>query len=388
MGSIISYIGRNIDDRIDDFKRESNLRYLNGVKETNISKRLYSVLIKMIESYRQPTIEDSNTNNRSCTSCTTDIGFFTRKECTSCNHDYCGNCIVNQGLFETTNCRECKIMNDYDFRPFKNNFEYIRKITPLDIQPIPINEGAKSFRSGTYFMIKTKGNFENGHDYFPIHRIIDDNSHRGGCFWTPMVPSGGDMLQERIDLAVLPRWNKMTQSVYDSLPPGIIIYGGYAAPQSDNTHSYLGGGLQFYIPKEIASIIFNKEGNIINIILEVYKKQDEMMKEYIDAILQDWNDKIANSKNLIYKTGNKTSHLPYALKRLLDNPNEGVPSFWGSFSDGVYDLHEEEDEFLGITIKITITVRHVKTTSITQGNTKYITRHYEIKINIETIYHK
>jgi hypothetical protein len=280
-------------------------------------------------------------------------------------------------------------MKNRDFEPFAQQFDLIRKITPLDVNPI--GQNANTFRSGTFFMMRVKNNNQ-GDNNFPskwvtAHRIVDDNSHKGGCFWTPISPINGSFLREKIDLAILPRWNKMTQSIYDSIPPGTIIYGGYAAPQADPTHSLIGGGLQFYIPKGVAKIIFNKQDDDLESMLHrLAVKQGKMMNKYIEKLSEDWDNRINNSRDLILTKGNKLNNLSYATRCLLANPKEPLSDIWGPVSIGVFPIHEEHDEFLKILIRVTVTIRKDKTTVTEEGNTTWTRIYYTVTIKVEIIH--
>ena len=52
----------------------------------------------------------------------------------------------------------------------------------------------------------------------------------------------------RIDQAILPAWNDMTEIAKIIVPPGIILFEGYCRPQGSGA---LGGGWQIWIEKDV-----------------------------------------------------------------------------------------------------------------------------------------
>jgi hypothetical protein len=84
-------------------------------------------------------------------------------------------------------------------------------------------------------------------DTITLYRVYGGKSPELGSYWTSTPPAGA--LQSRMDSAILAEWGNSAEKVVQiKVPKGTKIYEGTAAPQSNGTESFLGGGAQIYIP--------------------------------------------------------------------------------------------------------------------------------------------
>lgn len=92
-----------------------------------------------------------------------------------------------------------------------------------------------TFRGGTYTESALSEPIE-------LYRYYGGSAEKLGRFWTRQAPTGP--LQSRLDGAVMPEWNNMSNLVKIRVPAGQTIYEGYAASQG----GLVGGGNQILIP--------------------------------------------------------------------------------------------------------------------------------------------
>jgi len=84
-----------------------------------------------------------------------------------------------------------------------------------------------------------------------LYRVYGAEGGKLGEYRTRVKPAGP--LQSQLDGAINPAWgNTATQVDEIRVPAGTTIYEGAAAPQPiSGGGTFLGGGIQVYIPKEI-----------------------------------------------------------------------------------------------------------------------------------------
>ncbi len=429
MGNLISYLCKQADQGVKDgmleWKRLENLEkkeYLRDLRpRTGIIRSLCYVVHKLFFrdnlapqntlslEHNDPKAHEHPNNHQNCTSCSKTFGYLDRNTCHTCLCSYCDACTQKEeGFFSKKHCTYCLDTIKRNFEPFKDNFHRLFEVRPTNIQPISI-EAAKTFRGGTYSAMISKGDIKKPSTWTTVHRIVDDYSHPSGCYYTPMKPTEGeDKKSDRMDLAILPEWNKMTESVDHSLPPGILVFGGRVAPQRSNTHEYPGGGIQYYIPREITSILFEKDGDIRNIMRRVLKKQNEFLKNYEKSIVADWNRRLENSNHLLFKDGNQAHNLPYdtfCFLRRMEEEGKEVPNDDSEentkkegkiapcasskkITTGSWVVHEEPDDILEVIIRITIRVEFVETIVEETQSVTNTTHHYLSITTIEIIKRK
>ena len=119
----------------------------------------------------------------------------------------------------------------------------IDKFTPINPGPLA-DSVAITFRSATYYKVELQ-------DYTTLYRAYGGTAGPIGGYWTRQKPAGP--LQAVIDSALEQGWGNTATRVHSiNVPPGSIIFEGYAAPQKGLT----GGGNQvvfesgFRVPKE------------------------------------------------------------------------------------------------------------------------------------------
>ncbi|SFU17175.1 RHS repeat-associated core domain-containing protein [Pseudovibrio denitrificans] len=112
--------------------------------------------------------------------------------------------------------------------------------TPITESPLPANI-AETFRSGTYSTVTLS-------EATTLYRSYGGSANKVGAYWTRTKPKGP--MQSQLDSALAPQWgNSAQQTATITVPKGVTIYEGVAAPQSVGASSLLGGGNQVYIPR-------------------------------------------------------------------------------------------------------------------------------------------
>jgi uncharacterized Zn-binding protein involved in type VI secretion len=80
-----------------------------------------------------------------------------------------------------------------------------------------------------------------------LFRIIGPDNNPAGAFWMLELP--GSMDSWRARYAVISSWNEDGTYVEYTVPPGgLMVWFGPAAPQSEGSESYSGGGIQVFVP--------------------------------------------------------------------------------------------------------------------------------------------
>lgn len=98
---------------------------------------------------------------------------------------------------------------------------------------------AALFRAASYTELRTN-------EPLILYRVYGGDALQLGKWWTRTPPAGS--LQSVMDSAILPEWgNDATKIVTIQIPSGTTIFQGFAAPQSNELMSLIGGGSQVYI---------------------------------------------------------------------------------------------------------------------------------------------
>ena len=102
--------------------------------------------------------------------------------------------------------------------------------------PLP-EEIVSTFRGGGYTQTTLQSALS-------LYRVYGGKAGEIGPWWSRTAPQGP--LQAQMDFALNPQWGNTAQkAIQIRVPPGTVVYEGFAAPQG----GLLGGGSQIYIPK-------------------------------------------------------------------------------------------------------------------------------------------
>ena len=203
-------------------------------------------------------------------------------------HQASGHTVHSDGVENVTD-----LMADLNLLPgetTKHGTRILKAYTPLD-EPGPLvpkaqyEEGKPRFRHGehganysnfigpTYWQTTPQGT------NLTLYRLYGGDAPEDGQYWSLESQSKE---VTRIDQAVLPSWNDMTETTEIIVPPGIILFEGYCRSQGG---SAVGGGWQIWIEKNVvrhlikAKMAVDERGWQTEID-EAKKAQDKFLSEY------------------------------------------------------------------------------------------------------------
>jgi len=112
--------------------------------------------------------------------------------------------------------------------------------TPINGGPLPPHI-ASTFRGGTYSSTVTTSPTT-------LYRSYGGSANPVGGYWSRTKPQGA--MQSQLDSGLAPQWGNTAQHTATiTVPRGVTIYEGAAAPQSVGASRLMGGGNQVYIPR-------------------------------------------------------------------------------------------------------------------------------------------
>lgn len=290
-----------------------------------------------------------------------------------------------------------------DDAPPHGKTKMIRKFTAADYGPLNVDielngknlelqSHINNFRGGSY-RITTPVD-----DELELHRLYGGNAEASGQYWT-IEPRDGNFGYQ-IDYAMLPKWNTLSESVKLYVPPGIVLFEGYASPQRSGSGHFGGGNWQVFIPFPVVDAILKAQqaakesgdfSEVKKFLQEAMSVQKLILNKYDQQIEKLSEEKLESFCTLekakeLLQTGNAMQHLPQRMRSALQ-PGSSEVTCSGTDSDPPtesYVVHRQEICLpSGITVTATLRARlefSHETTRVTHSGgttTTVITRHFK-----------
>ena len=139
-----------------------------------------------------------------------------------------------------------------------------------------------SFSGGSYYVMQTPPRG------MKLYRFYGDESNKKGCYWTAEKPTfKHGCWVDKNDYAILDEFgNPMTNLIEIDVPEGVLMCVGIASPQKGKSESFLGGGVQVFLPYDVMSLLVdaNQTGNVDVVRDELLITQKNSIREFNNCV--------------------------------------------------------------------------------------------------------
>ena len=291
-------------------------------------------------------------------------------------------------------------MASNDDTPPHGKTRLIQKFTAADFGPLNVYRVSEcdNFRGGSYRLTTPVDNS------LILHRLYGGTAQEAGQYWTIEPREGNVGFQ--MDYAVVPKWGStLSQVVKLHVPPGIMLYEGYAGPQAPQSMNakwnFGGGGWQVLIPLPVVQPLLQAQqammeskpqSEVEKHLHEAMSAQSSLLKEYEKEVQKRSEETLKtfctmeNAQHFL-KCGNALQNLPAYVRSVLES-NSSTVSRTGDASSadptGSHLVHRQEVHLPnGKTATVSLNARlefSHETRETTQSGktiTTVITRHYK-----------
>lgn len=291
-------------------------------------------------------------------------------------------------------------MASSDDSPPHGKTRLVQKFTAAEFGPLNVCEDLErrisDFRGGSYRLTTPS---DNG---VVLHRLYGGEAKEVGQYWT-VEPRAGN-LSYQLDYAMVPSWGStLAESTTLFVPPGIMLYEGYAGPQNNprGSSSFGGGGWQIFIPKSVVEPLMRAQkatkSQAAEAVREALKQQSNILEKYDEQIKKLCEKRVKefctleNAQELL-KRGSGLANIPQETKQVLQSESLSDSERTGekpsNIPTGNYVLHRQDialpnGRTTSVSLRVRLEFSHQTTRTTQSGNTiitittKYYNRIFE-----------